>query len=382
MDEDRRRPGEGEDVAAHESAVALGQAEPIEVDTLGGGRSSRRGDRIFAGLSRGMSIFLLVVIAGIAVFLLIRSIPALRADTANFLTTKTWFPDSTPSVFGIAALAWGTLLSSVLALVMAVPVAVGIALFIAHYAPRRLASTLGYLVDLLAAVPSVIYGLWGRSFLVGHMLGISHFLSHHFGWIPLFTVPAGSTYRNTMFNAGVVLAVMILPIISAVSREVFLQVPRAHIEAALALGLLTEEQFDKAVRPDEFARMKSHVYYTYYILSSVSGLEEIAEIAGNHHERRGGTGYPNRFKAEELSIGAKIMILSDVFSALVEDRPYRNGMGLKEIWSVIGQLSSDLEIDEEHRKTIRENIHNLYEHILQIEESIRHFYKYRLSNIV
>jgi phosphate transport system permease protein len=231
------------------SGTALGQAPVDPEPPLLSGRAVRLGDRIFSGLSSGASVFLLVIIAGIAVFLFTKTVPALRADTTNFFTTKTWFPDSSPSVFGVAALAWGTLLSSVLALVMAVPVAVGIALFIAHYAPRRLASTLGYLVDLLAAVPSVIYGLWGLGYLVGHMTGLTKFLADHAGWFPLFGTPGGTTYRQTIFNASVVLAVMILPIISAVSREVFLQVPRAHIEAALALGATRWETMRMAVLP-------------------------------------------------------------------------------------------------------------------------------------
>jgi phosphate transport system permease protein len=133
--------------------------------------------------------------------------------------------------------------------VMAVPVSVGVALFIAHYAPRRLASGLGYLVDLLAAVPSVIYGLWGLKVLVPHMVGLQQFLADHLGWIPIFNVGDGSTFRQTMFNAAVVLAVMILPIISAVSREVFLQVPRSHLEAAQALGATRWETMRIAVLP-------------------------------------------------------------------------------------------------------------------------------------
>ncbi len=208
----------------------------------------RLGDRIFRGLSATSGTLILVVMAAIAVFLIYRTVPALQANSVNFFTTKTWFPDNSPAVFGIAALAWGTVLSAVIALVIAVPVALGIALFIAHYAPRRVASGLGYLVDLLAAVPSVVYGLWGRAFLVPHMVGLSSWLDHYFGWIPIFHAP-GSSYRNTMFNTGVVLAVMILPIISAVSREVFLQVPRAHVEAALAIGATRWEVMRLSVLP-------------------------------------------------------------------------------------------------------------------------------------
>jgi phosphate transport system permease protein len=211
--------------------------------------SRQRGDRVFVALSTGASALLLLVIVAIAVFLLVRALPAIHADSSNFLTETRWFPDQTPSVFGVAALAWGTLLSSVIALVLAVPVAVGISLFVAHYAPPRIAQGLGYLVDLLAAVPSVIYGLWGLFFLVPAMTGLSKSLADHLGWLPIFSVGDGSTYRQTMLNAGVVLAVMILPIVSAVCREAFLQVPRAHVEGAMALGATRWETMRMAVLP-------------------------------------------------------------------------------------------------------------------------------------
>lgn len=213
------------------------------------GRAVRPGDLVFSGLSRSASILLLLIIVGIAAFLFSRTVPAVQADTVNFFTESQWFPDSDPAVFGVAALAWGTLLSSLIALILAVPVGIGIALFIAHYAPRRLAGGLGYLVDLLAAVPSVVYGLWGVAFLVPHMVGLTQFLAEHVSWIPLFATPDDQSYRRTMFNAGVVLAVMILPIITAVTREVFLQVPRAHLEAALALGATRWETMRLAVLP-------------------------------------------------------------------------------------------------------------------------------------
>ncbi len=213
------------------------------------GRAVRPGDLVFSGLSRSASVLLLLIIVGIAGFLFSRTVPAIMADTVNFFTTRTWFPDSDPAVFGVAALAWGTLLSSLIALMLAVPVGIGIALFIAHYAPRRLAAGLGYLVDLLAAVPSVVYGLWGLAFLVPQMVGLTQFLAQHANWIPLFATPDDESYRRTMLNVGVVLAVMILPIITAVTREVFLQVPRAHLEAAMALGATRWETMRMAVLP-------------------------------------------------------------------------------------------------------------------------------------
>ncbi|MGB8652231.1 MAG: phosphate ABC transporter permease subunit PstC, partial [Mycobacteriales bacterium] len=123
--------------------------------------TSRAGDRTFLGLTTGAGVFVLVLIVAIAVFLVRKASPALQANTSNFFTTKVWLPDNVPAVFGIAALAFGTLLSSVIALLVAGPVAIGIALYISDYAPRRLAAPIGYLVDLLAAVPSVVFGLWG-----------------------------------------------------------------------------------------------------------------------------------------------------------------------------------------------------------------------------
>ncbi len=108
------------------------------------------------------------------------------------------------------------------------------ALFIAYYAPRRLAQGLGYVVDLLAAVPSVVYGLWGLIFLVPHLIPLSQWLARYFGWIPILNTQGG--FGKSVFAAALVLAVMILPIIAAISREVFLQVPQTQREAALALG--------------------------------------------------------------------------------------------------------------------------------------------------
>lgn len=205
-----------------------------------------RGEAPFRYAATGAGILLLAIMAAIAVFLIVEAIPALRANKGDFLTTLTWEPNTSQS-FGIAALAFGTLVSALLALVMAVPVAVGVALFISHYAPRRLAGVLGYVIDLLAAVPSVVYGLWGVTFLVPAVQVPFEFLNEHLGFIPLFggDVVAG----RSMLTASIVLAVMILPIIAAISREVFLQVPRTHEEAALALGATRWEVIKIAVLP-------------------------------------------------------------------------------------------------------------------------------------
>ena len=213
------------------------------------GDPRRLGDRVFRGLSTGSGLLVLVVIVLIAVFLVQKSIPALRADSTSFLTTKLWTPDNSPPVFGIAALAFGTLLSSVIALLIAGPIALGIALYISEYAPRRLAKPVGYLVDLLAAVPSVVYGLWGLLFLVPYSGAFQQFLGDHLGFLPLFDLGTNGVVGRSVLLASHVLALMILPIIAAISREIFLQVPQANREAALALGATKLEMIRYAVLP-------------------------------------------------------------------------------------------------------------------------------------
>jgi phosphate transport system permease protein len=156
------------------------------------------------------------------------------------------FPDSFWQYVG--PLAFGTVYAAALALVMALPVAIGIALFISHYAPRRLAAGLGYVIDLLAAVPSVVFGLWGSIVLAPAVQPVYSWMTDNLGWFPLFAGPVSGTGR-TLLTASIVLAVMILPIITALSREVFLQTPTLHEEAALALGATRWEMIQVAVLP-------------------------------------------------------------------------------------------------------------------------------------
>jgi len=199
------------------------------------------GDRIFAGSATGAGILILVVLAGVAAFLLIEAAPAFVAPAEDI-----------PGGNGIVAYIWplvfGTLLAAVIALLIATPLAVCVALFITHFAPRRIAQPLGYLVDLLAAVPSIVYGLWGVAVLAPASVGLMTWLQDYLGWIPLFAGPVSATGR-TMLVVGVTLAVMILPIITAVAREVFLQTPKLHEEAALALGATRWEMIKMAVLP-------------------------------------------------------------------------------------------------------------------------------------
>jgi phosphate transport system permease protein len=205
-------------------------------------RSVRRpGDRIFAGSAKGSGIFILLVLAGVAAFLISEAIPALTAPAEDI-------PGGEGLSSYVGPLVLGTLLGAVLALLVATPLAVGIALYITYYAPRRIASALGYVIDLLAAIPSVVYGFWGLAVLAPTLVPFHMWAADTLGFIPFFAGPA-STSGRTMFTVGLVLGVMILPIISAISREVFSQAPALHREAALALGATRWEMIRMAVLP-------------------------------------------------------------------------------------------------------------------------------------
>ncbi|MBV8559776.1 MAG: phosphate ABC transporter permease subunit PstC [Acidimicrobiia bacterium] len=226
-------------------SVAAPPSEPLASRRMS---DVRRGDRIFRGLTLGSGLFILILIVAIATFLVWKAIPALRTAGFHFFTEKTWFPDATPAKFGVAAIAFGTVLSSVIALILVVPVALGAALTLTELAPRRLGTIGGYLVDVLAAVPSVVYGLWGVYFLVPRLIPMQRWLAVHVSFIPLFQNKS-NTFGRSVFAASAVLAIMILPIIAAISREVFRQVPRASREAALALGATRWEAIRLAVLP-------------------------------------------------------------------------------------------------------------------------------------
>ncbi|MBO0892659.1 MAG: phosphate ABC transporter permease subunit PstC, partial [Acidothermales bacterium] len=192
-------------------------------------------------------VLVLVIMAAITAFLIIEAIPALNADHANFFTETKWFPDASPSVFGVAALTVGTLVSSVIALLLATPVAVAVGLFTTRYATGSFGRLCGYAVDLLSAVPSVVFGLWAIQYFVPVLNPVQRGLSAALGWIPVFHA---DLVGRSLFVAGVVLAVMILPTIAALSREVLLRVPRSQIEAAQALGATKWETIKLAVLPN------------------------------------------------------------------------------------------------------------------------------------
>lgn len=203
---------------------------------------SRPADRIFASSTIVAGVLILTALAAVAVFLIAQSIPALIADPSKLPTPSSSFWQY------VAPLAFGTVWAALLALIIALPLSLGIALFISHYAPRKVAQTLGYIIDLLAAVPSVVFGLWGIKVLAPFVQPFYATLVDNFSWIPLFTAPVSGTGR-TILTVAIVLAVMVVPIITAVCREVFLQTPVLHEEAALALGATRWEMIRMAVLP-------------------------------------------------------------------------------------------------------------------------------------
>jgi phosphate transport system permease protein len=210
---------------------------PAQVKT-----TRRLGDIVFSRSTIIAGSLILVILASVAVFLISQSIPALTAEGSDVKGTgATFWAYVGPLVFG-------TIWAATLALLMALPFAIGIALFISHFAPRRIASGLGYVVDLLAAIPSVVFGLWGITVLAPLVKPFYAWLVDNFGWFPLFAGPVSGTGR-TILTAAIVLAIMVLPIITALSREIFLQTPRLHEEAALALGATRWEMIKMAVLP-------------------------------------------------------------------------------------------------------------------------------------
>lgn len=206
----------------------------------------RLGDRVFSGTALTAGVVILVVLVAVATFLIIQSIPAFESDTSgnHILRGDSFLSYVWPLVFG-------TLWASFIALLLAAPLSIGIALFISHYAPRRLASLLGYIIDLLAAVPSVVFGLWGGLVLAPLLQPVYAWLNEHASWVPFFGGQVSPTGK-TILTAALVLTVMITPIMTAICREVFLQTPKLHEEAALALGATRWEMVRMAVLP--FAR--------------------------------------------------------------------------------------------------------------------------------
>lgn len=204
----------------------------------------KAGDKLFFGLSFGAAALILVTLAAVAFFLFVQGLPTFTSDSAELDGDASFVSYVGPLVFG-------TIYISCIALLLATPVAIAVALYVSHYAPRKLAHTLGYFIDLLAAIPSVVYGLWGITVLAPVLSGsMFPWLRDNAGFLPFFgsDVAIAQSGRTT-FTVGVVLSVMVLPIITAISREVFMQTPRLHEEASLALGATRWEVIRQAVLP-------------------------------------------------------------------------------------------------------------------------------------
>jgi phosphate transport system permease protein len=246
-------PDEAPSVIGSASALAVPSLEDTP-PVLGAGSLSlgtpngkaRIGDRVFFGLAAGSGGFVVLLVVAVAAFLLAKALPAITADKSDFLTSRDWTVETGNLRFGIVDLLWTTVLVSVLAMVIATPIAIGIALFITHYAPKRLAKPVAYLIDLLAAIPSIIYGIWGFIVLAPKLESVQRAL-YHLGGFPLFADKNFIT--GSIFDGGIVLAVMILPIITAISRDVFERTPRQNIEAAWALGATKWEMIRLSVLP-------------------------------------------------------------------------------------------------------------------------------------
>lgn len=206
---------------------------------------ARLGDRLFSGSTVFAGSLILVVLAAVALFLIAQSIPAFSAKAGTLPNGATNF------LSYVWPLVFGTVWAAAIALLIATPISIGVALFISHYAPRRIAQLLGYVIDLLAAVPSVVFGLWGSQVLAPAAQPFYVWLNVNLGWVPFFGGIVSGTGR-TVLTVAIVLTVMVLPIMTAVCREIFLQTPRLHEEAALALGATRWEMISIAVLP--FAR--------------------------------------------------------------------------------------------------------------------------------
>ncbi|MGV1007147.1 MAG: phosphate ABC transporter permease subunit PstC [Dermatophilaceae bacterium] len=209
--------------------------------------TGRRGDRLFGGATKGAGLLVVALVTLIGVFLVSQAVPALAKNEANFLTSREWEVGGDHPRFGIVELLWTTVSSSLIAMLLAVPLGVCVALFITEYSPPWLRGPAAALVDLLAAVPSIVYGLWGLIVFRPVIAPVETFLATRFGWLPILT-PTGIT-GGTIFFIGIVLAMMILPIVTAISREVFAKTPGPHKEGALALGATKWEMIRTAVLP-------------------------------------------------------------------------------------------------------------------------------------
>ena len=208
--------------------------EPREITTV-----PRISDRIFRGIVTTGGLSTLAILALIAFFLVFNGFEVMRDEGLRFLTGFDWV-DAIPeegllASYGIGAMLYGTLVIGLLAIIFGVPIAVGAALFLSYYAPEWIKRPMVVVIDVMAAIPSVVFGLWGYFILMPHAEYWAKLIHKYLGFIPIFDMPAPA-YSRSPFIAGLVLAIMIIPIVASISREVFAQTPPVRIQAAYALG--------------------------------------------------------------------------------------------------------------------------------------------------
>ena len=236
------------------------------------------GDRIFRTLLTIAALAIPTLLGFLVYELWSGSQPAIAKFGADFLTTSTW--DPVADKFGALPLIFGTLLSSLIALVIAVPLSVGVAIFLTEFAPGPIRRPVAFVVELLAAIPSVVYGLWGIFFLIPVLRAtLFPFLQNTLGFIPLFQ---GTIYGNSMLAAGIILAIMIMPYIMSVTREVLATVPGSQREAALALGATRWEAAWTAVVP--YARSGIVGAIILGLGRALGETMAVTMLIGNRHE--------------------------------------------------------------------------------------------------
>jgi phosphate transport system permease protein len=199
-------------------------------------------DRVFRGTSYAAGAITVTIMLAVGIFLSARAGDALSVTGFSFLTTQEWSPET--GTFGVAAVLFGTVTIAIIAMCISVPLAMGTALLISEVVPGQVKGFLITLVDLMAAVPSVVFGLWGVFFLQANVIPVSQWISTYFGWIPMFAVTDASgqhvtdagAYTSSAFIAGIVVALMVVPTQTSVMREAFSQAPLGEREGALALG--------------------------------------------------------------------------------------------------------------------------------------------------
>jgi phosphate transport system permease protein len=213
----------------------MAQVETPQFRDLATNVNSHRGDRVFNRIITGLAFSALIVLAGITIFLGAQTVPVIRDQGLSFLTSTVWDSLGTPPEYGIWGMLYGSILLSVIALAISVPASLLLSIFMVFIAPKKLAKVMTNVVDLMAAIPSVIIGLWAFYILAPVAVGWQELLNQYLGWIPIFQNSSGN-FNGTPFIAGFVLAVMMIPIVTSVMREVMGRTPPDLINASEALG--------------------------------------------------------------------------------------------------------------------------------------------------